>query len=122
MAAPRAYKEECSSRELVQASDPTLSNARCRGIAWTRRLVSIRRGRYSNLFVASEQENGNGIQVLTIGGEPYNGMQRAYGFLCYVHMGLELVLREEMFLEILYSFATPAKSKSVWALEGISVF
>ena len=33
----------------------------------------------SILIVDSDGGDGNGIQMLTIGGEPYNGMQRAYG-------------------------------------------
>ena len=33
----------------------------------------------SILIAGSDGESGKGIQVLTIGGEPYNDMQRAYG-------------------------------------------
>jgi hypothetical protein len=60
------------------------------------------------LIVDSDGENGKGIQVLTIGGEPYNGMQRAYGS-SYVHMELDRVLRESLLLENLLSFATLLK-------------
>jgi hypothetical protein len=31
------------------------------------------------LIVDFSDEKGNGKQMLTIGGEPYDGMQRAYG-------------------------------------------
>jgi hypothetical protein len=99
--------------ELVQPSDPTLSNARCPSIVRMRRFddesVEVVE---PILIVVSDGDNRNGIQVLTTGGEPYNGMQRAYGSLCYVHMGLGFVLRENLLLEILHSFVTPARCLS----------
>lgn len=42
-------------------------------------VVNLQRAAQIILIVGSDGGSGNGIQVLTIGREPYNGMQRAYG-------------------------------------------
>jgi hypothetical protein len=75
-----APPKRSSDSGVGTGQDPTLSNARCRGILQKRRFgnqsVEVVE---SILIVGSDKENGNGIQILTIGGEPYNGMQCAYG-------------------------------------------
>lgn len=40
---------------------------------------------------------GTVYRFLTIGRKPYNDMQRAYGSPRHVHMGLDLVLCEDLF-------------------------
>jgi hypothetical protein len=73
----------------------------------------------SELMVGPAGENG--IQILATGGEPYNGMQRAYDFPCYFHMGPDLMVRENLSLGILQSLATPVQSLGCVGLGGFSV-
>jgi hypothetical protein len=63
------------------------------------------------LIVGSDGGMGSGIQVLTKGGEPYNGMQRAYGAFWYVHMELDPCCAKKIgSSKSLHSSATPAQN------------
>jgi hypothetical protein len=64
---------------LVQPNDPTLTDIRRRGAPRRSQFQCVE---VAKLFLNSESGGGRNrdrIQLVTIGSEPYNGMQRAYG-------------------------------------------